>query len=139
MSAEDVVENMIRMMNHISIKNRDLSRKSALNSGLTNILLALMFLETLSAVTLLMSQNINISQVNDQPYIESEEIPEPDQNGNGYEENETENEDDSEDEDINDNEEVDEEKEEYDERETKEKKKTQFPKRKKRTFYNYVY
>ncbi|XP_051157613.1 protein dopey homolog PFC0245c-like [Leptopilina boulardi] len=132
MSTEDLFDNMLRTMSHL--KNRDLSKKnSVFNGGLTNILLVLMFLETLSAVTYLISQNINISQ----PFpVENEEIPELDSNENDSDDNEDENIDDQEE--IEDEETENEEEEEEEEEEIKEKIPLfQFGKRKKRFLYDF--
>ena len=58
-SKEDAFDNLLRTMNQLSSENRSLNKKSFFTNGLNNVLLLLMFLETLSAVTLLMTMNIN--------------------------------------------------------------------------------
>lgn len=135
MSNEDIFDNMLRTMNNL--RDQHLSRnKSAFNGGLTNILLALMFLETLSAVTLLISQNINISHVNEQYPVENEGIPELDpnenENENDNEENENENIDNQEQENAEEENEQDDQNEEEEEEETAQ----QFKNRKKRFLYH---
>ncbi|XP_033215754.1 uncharacterized protein LOC117172092 [Belonocnema kinseyi] len=71
-SKEKALDNLLRTMNQVSSENRNVTRYSAISSGLNNILLVLMFLETLSAVVILMKANIEIYSSNEEASVPNE-------------------------------------------------------------------